>query len=198
MNNYMGIYPLWSGALLEDLRKHASDKENTGHKSDSAKTRDTNCHVETWFGIVKNSILHKKRKFRPAEFIQRMYASLKGRYREHIINHSLPENLLVRPMRPKKTVVFAEENWAKREEPAPKKAERSKYYKVPKKEPKPKTIATPSKKDETTDSNLPKDRKLCDMTVSEQVSHATTITLIQINFFRYECYFRNNVILLIL
>ncbi|KAL0199341.1 hypothetical protein M9458_007881, partial [Cirrhinus mrigala] len=120
-----------------------------------------------------------------------MYASLKGRYREHIINHGLPENLLVRPVRPKKSVVFAEESWAKREEPAPQKAERSKYYSIPKKEPKPKTKATPSKKDETTDSTLPqepkpktkatpskmddttdsnllKDRKFCDLTVSEQ------------------------------
>ncbi|RXN07520.1 hypothetical protein ROHU_011936 [Labeo rohita] len=134
MNNYMGIYPLWSGAFLGDLRKYASDKDNTSHISDSIKTRDTNCHVEAWFAI----------------------------------------NLLVRPVRPKKSVVFAEESWAKREEPAPQKAERSKYYSIPKKEPKPKTKATPSKKDDTTDSNLPKDRKFCDLTVSKQVEFLWT------------------------
>ncbi|XP_067260358.1 uncharacterized protein [Chanodichthys erythropterus] len=103
-----------------------------------------------------------------------MYASLKGRYREHIINHNLPENLLVRPLRPKKSVVFAEESWAKREEPAPKQEGKSKYYSIPKKEPKPKTKVKSPKKVDKTDSSLPKDRKLCDMSISEQVKFLWT------------------------
>ncbi len=114
---------------------------------------------------------------------------------EHIINHSLPDNLLVRP---KKSVVFAEESWAKREEPAPQKTERSKYYSVPKKEHKPKTKAKPSKKDETTDSNLPKDSKFCDLTVSEQVSHVTISHHINpCQFLRDANYLINNFIILI-
>lgn len=46
----------------------------------------------------------------------------------HICKHIFPENILVRPMRPMKNVIFAEERWAKREEPAPKKADTSNYY----------------------------------------------------------------------
>ncbi|XP_073715784.1 uncharacterized protein [Misgurnus anguillicaudatus] len=151
MDNYMGIFPLWSGVMLGNLKRFASDKENTGNATQTVKTRDTNCHVEKWFGIVKNSILHKKRKFRPAEFIQKMYASLKGRYTEHIINHSFPENLLVRPIRPMKhTVELAEESWSRREMPTPQNASRSKYYSTPKKDPKPTTKVTKKKGDKTT------------------------------------------------
>ena len=105
---YMGIFPLWSGAMLGDLRRYARDKtldQDTSlcdTSSVSVQTRDTNCHVEAWFGIVKHSILSKKTTLRPAEFIRTMYSSLKGRYIEHILRHNLPENILLKPIKSKK------------------------------------------------------------------------------------------------
>ncbi|KAL1277100.1 hypothetical protein QQF64_023773 [Cirrhinus molitorella] len=102
---------------------YASNKGSSSHKLDSVKTRDTNCHVEKWFGIVKSSILPKKRHVRPADFIQALYSSLKGRYMEHVLKNNLPENLLVRPIRPMKSPVFAKESWEKKEEQAPKKVQ---------------------------------------------------------------------------
>ncbi|KAF3853925.1 hypothetical protein F7725_014613 [Dissostichus mawsoni] len=57
LKNYMGIFPLWSGLLLGDLSRH---RKGTSKKDGSHKTRDTNCHVELWFGLVKHSILLKK------------------------------------------------------------------------------------------------------------------------------------------
>lgn len=57
--NYLGIFPLWSGLLLENLKRYASDKEDDTFGP--GQTRETNCHVERWFGIVKQSILKKQR-----------------------------------------------------------------------------------------------------------------------------------------
>ena len=56
---YLGIFPLWSGLLLGNLKRYASDMEDENFGP--SKTRDTNCHVERWFGIVKHSILKKEK-----------------------------------------------------------------------------------------------------------------------------------------
>ncbi len=45
---YLGIFPLWSGLLLGNLKRYASDMEDENFGP--SKTRDTNCHVERWFG----------------------------------------------------------------------------------------------------------------------------------------------------
>lgn len=58
-----------------------------------SKTRDINCHIKKWFGIVKTSILGKRRNLTPAVFIQLMYASLKGQY----ISQDIPIRLRSHP-----------------------------------------------------------------------------------------------------
>lgn len=45
-DNYLGIFPLWSGLLLGSLKRYASDDNTVDTKSRPEKTRDTNCHVE--------------------------------------------------------------------------------------------------------------------------------------------------------
>ena len=55
LDKYMSIYPLWSGLMLGDLSRHAPRPNNPLTKE--KETRDPNCHVEAWFGIVKNHIL---------------------------------------------------------------------------------------------------------------------------------------------
>ncbi len=84
IKDYMPIFPLWSGIMLGDLKRYY-DREPVGDHDDLQKTHDTNCHAENWFCIVKDKILQKKLHHRPAKFIQKMYASLQGRYREHIL-----------------------------------------------------------------------------------------------------------------
>lgn len=53
MDNYMAIYPLWSGVLLGNLKRNSSDKAEALSSPLISNTRDTNFHVEKWFGIVK-------------------------------------------------------------------------------------------------------------------------------------------------
>ena len=93
--SYLGIFPLWSGVLLGDLSRHT---ETTTCRSE--ESRDSNCHVEAWFGIVKQSILQHKRKLRPAQFVRQMHSSLRGRYRENVIMNSLE----LRPIQPIKKI----------------------------------------------------------------------------------------------
>ncbi|XP_034067414.1 uncharacterized protein LOC117543330 isoform X3 [Gymnodraco acuticeps] len=135
--NYMGIFPLWSGLLLGDLSRH---RKGTSKKDGSHKTRDTNCHVELWFGLVKHSILLKKKYLRPAEFVSKMYASIQGRYVEHIEQHNLPMHILDKnfghPSRPDDD---HEEQWNKRESSAGHSKSKSKYFNPPKALPNPKS-----------------------------------------------------------
>uniref|UniRef100_A0A0E9SPQ9 Uncharacterized protein n=1 Tax=Anguilla anguilla TaxID=7936 RepID=A0A0E9SPQ9_ANGAN len=44
---YLAIFPLWSGLLLGDLRRYTSETEEMVHGP-----KNTNFHVEKWFGIV--------------------------------------------------------------------------------------------------------------------------------------------------
>lgn len=88
MKDYLPIFPLWSGIMRGD--------------NDLQKTRDTNCHAENWFCIVKTK-LYRKKYHHPAAFIQKMYASLQGRHREHILQHDLPDRILQKGFSVKKT-----------------------------------------------------------------------------------------------
>lgn len=63
--NFSNVEWLASG----DLKRHASSV--TSQVTD--KTRDTNCHVEKWFGIVKHSIMAKRKKMTPGTFIRIKY-----------------------------------------------------------------------------------------------------------------------------
>ncbi|KAK9978614.1 hypothetical protein ABG768_020358 [Culter alburnus] len=137
---YMAIFPMWSGVMLGDLKRHSADKDTSfeDEKQIQDKTRETNCHVEGWFSIVKQHILQKARRLRPGNFVRKMYASLQGRYIEHII---LLIKLLKSP-RNLKDIRFAEESWAKKEEKTgSSKAGHSKFYSVPPRIPGPKKKA---------------------------------------------------------
>lgn len=105
--------------------KDSEDKEI------ATKTRDTNCHVEMWFWLVKQSILQKKKFLRPANFIHKLYGSLQGRYKEHIIKHNLPNSLLTDPLPTIVGMDQVEEQWAKRERNTNKAKRSSKYFKPP-------------------------------------------------------------------
>lgn len=108
MNTYMSIFPLWSGVLLGDRSQFS--QINT--VSQQSKTRETNCHVEEWFWIVKQSILQTKKYLRDADFIHKMYGSLQARYREHIMNNNL--SLSCRDPQPKENFFCQKEEWAKK------------------------------------------------------------------------------------
>ncbi|KAI2646896.1 Leucine--tRNA ligase [Labeo rohita] len=94
--NDLAIFPLLSGLLLGNVKRYASDEKNLEAKSKPEKTQDTNCHVEKWFGIVKHSII-KEKCVRPGTFVRKMLLSLQGRYTEHILQHNLSQELLLRP-----------------------------------------------------------------------------------------------------
>lgn len=130
LQTYMGIFPLWSGLLLGVL----------------GKTRDTNCHVETWFGIVKHFILQKRKHLRPAEFINKMFNSLQGRYVEHIVQHNLPIEILGKHAEVSRPDDDHEEQWHKRDSSASSFKSKSKYFNPPQKIPQPKV---PALKDHT-------------------------------------------------
>lgn len=94
-----------------------------------SKTRDTYCQVERWFGMVKQSILQNQQQVGPGAFIRKMYASLQGRYGEHILHYSLPEQLLLKPML-QKDITQSREGWARRGGAKPQ-TNGSKFYTVP-------------------------------------------------------------------
>ncbi len=135
--HYLGLFPLWSSIFLGNMAKYATDSKKPPEPTVEAKTRDTNSHVECWFGILKNSILQRRRKMRPADFICRLHSSLQGRYREHIIGHGLlAGSKRSKGKRKNEATDLTEEQWAKRVT-APQK---SKYYSVPVTMPVPKKI----------------------------------------------------------
>ena len=68
---YLAYTPLITGVLLCEI-------DDLSH--------DTNALAENWFNILKNNILAKKRQLRPAEFINTLRASLKGRIRRRHLN----------------------------------------------------------------------------------------------------------------
>ncbi|KAG9259521.1 hypothetical protein AMEX_G27815, partial [Astyanax mexicanus] len=144
--NYMCIYPLWSGVLLGDLARYGSDQTGSNSKQET-EHRDTNCHVEKWFDIVKNDILLKQKSLRPAEFVRKMYTSMQGRYREHILQLNFPEKLLVKPLKGlREKLEQSQEEWAKKQEKDPK-VDKSKYFSAPKEIPEPKAIKKQRQKD---------------------------------------------------
>lgn len=137
LKNYMGIISLWSGLLLGDLRRH--ETPTTGETDETGKTRETNCHVELWFGLVQRNILAKKYR-RPAEFISKMFSSLQGGYVEHIIQHGLPVKILDKTFTvSNKHVDDHEEKCKKRESSAGQSKSKSKYFNPPKKVQNPKS-----------------------------------------------------------
>lgn len=126
---YMGIFPLWSGILLADLSRHSKESIK------EIKTRETNCHVEQWFSVVKNHILQRKRFLRPADLISKMFNSLQGRYKQHQMMYNIDSLSQDAPSK-QKTIDQQEEQWAKRSERPAK--HRFKYFDPPEAVPQPK------------------------------------------------------------
>ncbi|XP_016120484.1 uncharacterized protein [Sinocyclocheilus grahami] len=133
-DTYLAIFPLWSGLLLGDLSRHESHEQDLVTAKKQPKTRDTNCHIEKWFGIAKHSIMQKEKKVKPGTFIRKMHQSLQARYTENIIQHNLPQKLLLQP-EPPVNLDQSQETWMKKkEERFP--STKSKFYSVPQKIPK--------------------------------------------------------------
>ncbi|RVE75136.1 hypothetical protein OJAV_G00013560 [Oryzias javanicus] len=122
--------------MLGNLQRYVHDDKTEGDAKQT-KTRDTNCHVERWFGITKNAILQKKLKLRPASFIRKMHVDLQGRYKEHIINNNFSEELLT-ANRDSRQIMQAQEGWAKCDDNCRSKKKKSKYFTSPKITPQPK------------------------------------------------------------
>jgi hypothetical protein len=79
IQSYMHLIPLWSGIMLGNLDRYASD---TSVSSDQVtETRDTNATVENWMKIVKKDTLRGERRLKAADFIRFMHPILKGRVR---------------------------------------------------------------------------------------------------------------------
>ena len=136
LQDYMGIFPLWSGLMLGDRSRYASDADPSKVATADTKTRLTNCHVENWFSITNNQILRRERFLRPGSFIRKLHTSLCGRYKEHILQYGLNQELLGRPLKDREEhLEHAEEQWGKRSvRAAPK---RTKYFHPPHKIPAP-------------------------------------------------------------
>jgi hypothetical protein len=115
---YMYLYPLWSGAMLKE----------------EGITRDTNANVENWFGVVKNSILQKKRNLNAGMFIRKMHVQIAGRTAEC----NLP---LEKKTRKNKNIENLEEVWQK----TPQKQKKSKYFQSPNVIPSPRKKKTSTK-----------------------------------------------------
>ncbi|XP_057186027.1 uncharacterized protein LOC130551974 isoform X2 [Triplophysa rosa] len=129
-NTYLAIFPLWSGLLLGDLRRHESHEQDNLTANTSQQTRDTNCHIENWFRIVKHSILHSKKKLRPGMFIRKMHRSMQGRYTEHIIQHNLSQELLLKPLAPMNLLDQSKETWMRKDQER-RPVTKSKFFSVP-------------------------------------------------------------------
>ncbi|KAF1371411.1 hypothetical protein PFLUV_G00278600, partial [Perca fluviatilis] len=159
--DYLGIFPLWSGVMLGDLAMYATDAPSK-EKAESACTRQTNCHAENWFGIVKNNILQKERFLRPGVFIQKLHASLRARYMEHSLQYGLTLNQ--KPLRCRVDLLdHSEEQWAKRTVTS--RQTKTKYFDPPKNLPTPKAVkwkkmkATRQKSKNTANKNTSEEEK---------------------------------------
>ena len=128
LNNYMHIYPLWSGLCL-NINNAAKETH---------KTRDTNCHVENWMRILKHDIMQKK-KHSAGVFLKKLQSNLVGM----VLTYSLDISKFVQKRkRSEPGIEESEERWAKK----PKKG--ISYYSTPGKIPLPRSQKrkTPSKK----------------------------------------------------
>jgi len=112
-DTYLAIVPLWSGLLLVDLARYESRQQELVTTLRLLKTRDTNCHIESWLGIGLYSIMHKEKKVKPGTFIREINQSLQARYTENIIQHNLPQEIFLKP-EPPMTLDQCQETWMKK------------------------------------------------------------------------------------
>lgn len=138
----MGIFPLWSGVLLGDISRHTKSRT---HQTDvKLKPRETDCHIELWFQLVKDYTLSRKRYLRPADFISKMFVSIQGQYIEHIREHNMKMESILNTTWPSSKTCDDEEQWAKSDSSAGQAKSKSKYFRPPK------NLPTPKQTDDTT------------------------------------------------
>ena len=146
LNQWMSIFPLWSGIFLGDLSCYSKDNEETPKKEENKtrstntkkeenKTRSTNSLVENYFGIIKQDI-PKKKRLRPAEFVRKQYMNIKGKLSE--IETVVPSSKKVS----KKSTKKDQEQWKPKKDSSKKKCF---YFTPPVKFPKPKNKPTKRK-----------------------------------------------------
>ena len=80
LSGYMGLVPLWTGMMLNDLSSLAVDSKSK-EVSDSIITRDTTSVVENYFGII-NSGLKSRQRFRVTQFIRKQKTMVQGIWNE--------------------------------------------------------------------------------------------------------------------
>ncbi|WAR04524.1 LOW QUALITY PROTEIN: hypothetical protein MAR_019893, partial [Mya arenaria] len=78
-NQYLPLVCLWSGLLVGDISRHMSNND-----CDKLLTRDTNSTCESWFNVVKSSLLGKHGPQRIGLFVKTVYKDVKGRLREYL------------------------------------------------------------------------------------------------------------------
>ncbi len=66
-DTYLGIFPIWSGLLLGDLKRYANDQEE--YSFVPSKTRDTNCHVVAQMVWNRETLNSEKTKATEARHI---------------------------------------------------------------------------------------------------------------------------------
>lgn len=94
--------------------------------------------LKTGSVLSKTKSYRKKLHHRPATFIQKMYASLQGWYREHILQDDLPDRMLQKCFNVKKgRLQDSEEKWAKKSM-CDRKENKTKYFHTPEVIPSPK------------------------------------------------------------
>ena len=64
INQFLYIYPLWSGLLLGPLNRYATDPISMEKDANISETRASNAIVVAWFSIVKKEHIQRKTKTR--------------------------------------------------------------------------------------------------------------------------------------
>jgi len=77
IEDMMHLYPLWAGALHQDVRRFANDDISDSEASAVTRPR-SNAKVESYFGDLKTHCLSSMRQ-RPAEFVRDELLNVKGR-----------------------------------------------------------------------------------------------------------------------
>ena len=139
VQNFMHILPLWSGLLLDNIGRYASDCEVFQKPEE---TRATNAIVESWFRTVKHEVLSGRKKLKPGEFIRKMHVTIKGRLRS--IQYKVKDAFKAKKENPDDmNHETEEETWTKRGKTSATKV--PKYFSSPKSIPAPKKRKKASK-----------------------------------------------------
>ena len=82
VNNFMYIYPMWSGLLLGSLHRYDKDSRYLEEETCVRETRDSNAYAESWFSILKKGIFRGKTRLEPSAFIAELKRQINARIKE--------------------------------------------------------------------------------------------------------------------